>query len=948
MKKNFTIALKKLNDQYIMAKRILFLGLALVALCSVRLAAQISVAPVFPSADDNITITFNANEGTAGLANLTGDVYGHFGAVIAGQTSTAWTNVIGNWGTADARTKMTSIGGGLYTISFNIRTFYNIPAGTPIFRIACVFRNVDGTKEGKAAGGTDIFYDLIQPGAALQTRLVTPAINGCQLVQNGATISVRGAASQNATLTLTDNGVQIATATNAKELLKDIIVSGTGTRKVVFKAVAGTVVDSQSFVYIVPVATANVPLPAGAELGANINTRGDSVTFVMHAPNKSTVFVIGSFNNYETQTAYQMNKADANTWWIKIGGLTPNQIYTYQYSVDCALRVADALSTLVLDPNNDSRIPATTYPNPVPYPSGKTTGYVSVIQPGKAAYNWRVPTFTRPQKTDLVIYEMLLRDFVAKHDFQTLIDTINYLKKLNINAIELMPVNEYSNNESWGYNPTFHNALDKYYGTPDKFKEFVDLCHQNGIAVICDVVFNHIDNGTLSALYPLNNNPWLNATAPHPYSVFIDMNHESQLTKAYVNRCLKYWLQEYRIDGYRFDLSKGLTQKTSNESTAGNYDQTRIDNLKVYHQTIQQTSAGAYTILEHFCDNSEETALANEGMMVWNKMVFNTNEATMGYTGNSLRGYSAKSRGWNTAANSDKAVGYLESHDEERLMFKNLLYGNVSGSYSVKDLATALRRQELVTPFVYGIPGPRMLWQFGELGYEISIDQNGRTGNKPILWNYFTEPNRKRLYDVTSNMIALRTTQPLFRTTTYDDAELNATYQKVFHLSSTDLNATIVGNFNVVSETFAANFQKTGKWYDYLSGDSINVTNVAATRAYLPGEYHVYLDKRITPPSGFISTRVGTAEFAAQATDFQVYPTPSASGRFYVGYALRNGGEVTYEVFNLQGQNVYRSATKTVISGSHQDEITTPLPSGAYFVRLTVNGAMATQKLIVE
>jgi 1,4-alpha-glucan branching enzyme len=939
-----------------MAKRIFIIGLALVAFCGVRLAAQVSCSPVFPAADDNITLTYNANEGTAGLANLSGDVYGHFGAVIANATSTAWTNVIGNWGTADARTKMTAIGGGLYTISFNIRTFYNIPTGA-IFRIACVFRNVDGSKEGKAAGGTDIFYDLIQPGASLQTRLVTPAVSGCQLVQTGATISVRGAASVNSTLTLTDNGVQIATATNAKELSKDIVVSGTGSRKVVFKATSGTAVDSQSFVYIVPTATANVALPAGMELGANVNSRGDSVTFVMHAPRKSVVFVIGSFNNYATEAAYQMNKADNDTWWVKIGGLTPNQIYTYQYSVDCALRVADALSTLVLDPNNDSRIPASTYPNPVPYPSGKTSGYVSVIQPGKAPYNWRVANFARPQKTDLVIYELLTRDFVAKHDFQTLIDTINYLKKLNINAIELMPVNEYDNNESWGYNPTFHNALDKYYGTPDKFKEFVDLCHQNGIAVICDVVFNHAWGGgtPLSALYfdggsPSTDNPWLNRSATHPFSVGYDFNHESLLTRAYVNRCLKYWLNEYRIDGFRFDLSKGFTQRLNpnNVGAWGAFDQSRIDNLKVYHQTIQQTSAGAYTILEHFADNSEETVLVNEGMMVWNNVVGPTNEATMGYTNNSFRSYSAKSRGWNTAANSDKLVSYPESHDEERLMVKNALYGNSSGSYTVKDVPTALRRQEIATAFLYAVPGPKMLWQFGELGYDIPIDQNGRTGNKPILWNYFAEPNRKRLYNVTSNMIGLRTTQPLFRTTNYDEAELNAGYQRVFHLSSTDFNVTIVGNFNVVGETFAANFQKTGKWYDYMSGDSINVTNVAATRSYLPGEYHIYTDKRIVAPSGFINPSVGTAEFAAQVADFQVYPTPSVSGRFFVGYALKNGGEVSYDVINLQGQRVVNSAKKTITAGTYQEEITTVLPAGAYMVRLSVNGVTATQKLIVQ
>jgi 1,4-alpha-glucan branching enzyme len=932
-----------------MTKYLFILGLAFVASIS-RLTAQVSCVPIFPSADDNITLTFDANEGTGGLANFAGSVYGHFGAIVASPTSTAWSNVVGTWATDDSRTKMTAIGGGKYTISFNIRTYFNVAAGVPIYRIACVFRSVDGAKEGKATGGVDIFYDLTQPNATLQTRIVTPTVSGCKLVQKDGILPFRGAASVNSTLTLTDNGVQIASVTNAKELTKDIVATGTsGFRTIVFKAIAGTAIDSQTFQYFISTPVATAALPAGMELGTNFNARGDSATFVMHAPRKDVVFVIGSFNNYEIRTDFQMNKADSATWWFKMGGLTPNQIYTYQYAANCGTRVADPLSTLVLDPANDSRIPAVTYPNPVPYPTGKTTGYVSVIQPGKAAYNWKVPNFTRPLKTDLVIYELLPRDFIARHDFQTLIDTLNYLKKLNINAIELMPVNEYSGNESWGYNPVFHNALDKYYGTPDKFKEFVDICHQNGIAVICDIVFNHVDGGPLLALYPSGSNPWLNPSAPHYYSFFNDMNHESVLTKAYVNRSLKYWLKEYNIDGYRFDFTKGFTQKVStNDATVSAYDQSRIDNLKVYHQTVQQTSPGAYTILEHFADNSEETVLVNEGMMIWGNMVYSTNEATMGYANNSFRGYSAKSRGWNTAANSDKLVSYSESHDEERLMFKNLAYGKVDGNYSVKDLATALRRQELAAAFLYAIPGPKMLWQFGELGYEVSIDQNGRVGNKPIRWEYFADANRKRLYNVTSNMIGLRTSQPLFRTTTYDDAELNAGYQRVFHLSSADLNVTIVGNFNTTGETFSPNFQKTGKWYDYLSGDSITVTTANATRTFLPSEYHVYTDKRILPPSGFIATRVGTAEFATEATDFQVYPTPSVSGRFFVGYTLKNGGEVRYDIINLQGQNVVNSAAKRVSAGSHQEEITASLGTGTYLVKLSVNGVTAVHKLVVQ
>ena len=101
-------------------------------------------------------------------------------------------------------------------------------------------------------------------------------------------------------------------------------------------------------------------------------------------------------------------------------------------------------------------------------------------------------------------------------------------------------------------------------------------------------------------------------------------------------------------------------------------------------------------------------------------------------------------RGWTVPAN----VSYMESHDEERLMFKNISFGNSSGGYNVQTESTALDRQELAGAFYFTVPGPKMIWQFGELGYDISIDQNGRTGNKPILWNYFNEPNRKAVYDL--------------------------------------------------------------------------------------------------------------------------------------------------------------------------------------------------------
>ncbi|HCC71652.1 MAG TPA: alpha-amylase, partial [Bacteroidales bacterium] len=122
--------------------------------------------------------------------------------------------------------------------------------------------------------------------------------------------------------------------------------------------------------------------------------------------------------------------------------------------MDGSVRIGDPYAEKVLDPWNDQYITDETYPGLIDYPEGKATGLVTVIHPGDPVYNWSVTDFQPPAKEDLVIYELHLRDFLASHDYLTLIDTLNYLDNLGVNAVELMPVNEFDGNLSWGYNPS--------------------------------------------------------------------------------------------------------------------------------------------------------------------------------------------------------------------------------------------------------------------------------------------------------------------------------------------------------------------------------------------------------------------------------------------------------------------------------------------------------------
>ena len=144
-----------------------------------------------------------------------------------------------------------------------------------------------------------------------------------------------------------------------------------------------------------------------------------------------------------------------------------------------------------------------------------------------------------------------------------------------MNAIELMPVMEFEGNENWGYATSFHMSLDKFYGTSNDFKEFVDTCHQNGIAVILDLALNHVTGRSPMVRMWMEDtdddgwgesnseNPYLNSHATHTYSVFNDFNHSSSLTQDYTKRVIKHWIEEYKIDGFRWDLTKGFTQNCS-------------------------------------------------------------------------------------------------------------------------------------------------------------------------------------------------------------------------------------------------------------------------------------------------------------------------------------------------------------------------------------------------
>lgn len=851
--------------------------LVLVSICLFGITcsfSQVTVSPAFPRVDQPITITYDATQGTSGLVNAL-RVKIHTGVIVSGPTGTSWQHVVGNWGDPNSSGEMTSLGNDKWAITFTPRDYYasaGLPANASVYRLGMVFReagpcgnfggvSADCKKGAGTSGNGDIYVDLYQGGYALS---VSSPLQFPLFVNAGSDITFTANTTDPSSIILKINGDVKSSVSGQTTLNYVHTVAEFGQVEVSIEATNGSETKTETLSYIVRSPVVNQARPSGIVPGINYSTDHTKVTLCILAPLKSSVYAFGDFTNWAIDNGYVMKK-DGDYFWVEITGLIPNQEYAYQYLIDESMAVADPFADKFLDPNNDPYITEATYPDLKPYPSG-ATGIVSVLQTGQTSYVWQTTGYTAPPIEKLNVYELLVRDFDTPRTYQAVIDKLDYLENLGINAIELMPIMEFSGNDSWGYNPIFYFGVDKAYGTKNKLKELVDKAHAKGIAVILDMVLNQADyefpyvkmywqNGK-----PAPDNPWFNQDATHPFSVFFDFNHESQYTKNLVDTINHYWLTEFKFDGFRFDLSKGFTQTVNTDVGAwGNYDQSRVDILTRMANEIWSHHPDAYVILEHLGSDAEERVLANNGMTLWGIMTEAYKQNSMGYGSSSdiSRTYYKNRTGspWNNPAS---ILGYMESHDEERMMFNNLQFGNSAVGYNVKLLKTALDREKAVFAFFLPIPGPKMIWQFGELGYDVSINENGRTGAKPIRWEYFENTDRKKLYATVSELFKLRNTYNVFHTSDiqisggtdlYKQITLKGTPYNASPETAENMNVVIVGNFNVTTQTKSVNFPHTGNWYHYFSsGDLLTVTANPLDIQLQPGEFRIYTDVLLPSP----------------------------------------------------------------------------------------------------
>ncbi|MTE26382.1 alpha-amylase family glycosyl hydrolase [Winogradskyella ouciana] len=902
---------------------------------SLLMFSQVTITPNPFEIDESITITLDINSTATDCDGFTSPnkVYMHSGV---GDSDNAFNiSVVGNWGQDDGVGQMTSQGSGIYSITLVPETYYGLTAtqAANAVLMGMVFRNEDGSQEFKASGCNDFIFEI----GTFQVSLTSPS-DDTTIINSGDDLAISATnIGGNASYTLSANGSVIDTdgSTNSYSYTVTNITENTNYELVA--VLDGTTITKEFSVLIDP----------GSNIGIMPTNYQDGITYiddntavlVLYATGKDFVYLAGSFNNWQPDSNYAMKKdvTRNNKFWIELTGLTPGQVETYQYWVadktptansPSLVKVADPYSTLVLSPFDDPFIPSSTYPNLPAYPTGQERE-VTVLQTGQTAYNWQVTNFEKPKKEDLIIYEVLVRDFDADRNYQDLIDRIDYFKNLNINAIQLMPVMEFEGNESWGYNTSFHMALDKFYGTEEKFKEFIDVCHQNGIAVILDIALNHaFGRSPMVRMWmndpdgdgwgdPSSDNPYFNEIAQHSYSVGSDYDHSNPRTKDYVKRVVKHWIEEFNIDGFRWDLTKGFTQNCeNNEGCTNQYQQDRVDVLKEYADYSWSLDDDHYVIFEHLGSENEEKEWANyrfdegKGIMMWGKMTDPYNELTMGQNGNkNINGIGHNSR---PSFNGPRVVGYPESHDEERLMYKNLAFGNTSNaSHNVQDLNTAISRMSAMAAVSVMVPGPKMIWHFGELGMENSIftcnngtvnlpgggDGDCKLDTKPQpQWtnNWLADAVRGAVYDDWSKLHKLKTDEPVFEgdyTMTSGDFTPRI---DIFDNSipTTELkNVIILANFDVVSQTVNTNFPAgvTSTWYDLMDPTgNTTITNSTTSITIPAGQFRILGNK----PSNVLSVE------DESLFGFTIYPNPSRTS-----FSI-NTNVSDVEIYDLSGKMI--------------------------------------------
>jgi 1,4-alpha-glucan branching enzyme len=662
--------------------------------------------------------------------------------------------------------------------------------------------------------------------------------------------------------------------------------------------------------FIVPVACASLAI-ARPTYAASSSRPGwgsipysGGVTFRVWAPNATNVTVGGTFNGFITTANPLFQEGSSGVWSVDVTGALAG--HEYKYYINGSLWKQDPRCRKEVSSAGNSIIYNTTN------------------------FNWAGDSFTAPGLSDAVVYELHIGTFndtnpsdVNPGTFATATNRLAYLKQLGVSVVEVMPIAEFPNDDSWGYNPADIFGVESAYGGPDAFKNFVKTAHQLGLAVIVDVVHNHYgpdldlwqfdgwsacsctngDGGIYFYQTPVLYTTPYGTTRP---------NYGTQQVRNFIQDSFTMLLDEYHVDGFRWDAPGYMVHDNNN-----NYINDADTLIRQISTSIHTGYVGKINIGE---DQNQLIATGTNGFdATWNGNVFFNN------VGPQLTASSDSSRNMSLvdyAVNLNHQSGqpgswgnviFTESHD---------LCGDLNTNYGAARLTVridsgnptsyfARKRSTLGAALALTTPGIPMILQGQEM---LTTNLFSASTNITAKINWSLTNTHSGIVSLYTDLIRLRRNldgrtsglKGVNVSTIFlqDNGSINNGNNKVIAYRRWDTGASgddviVICNFANTSWTNydVSGFPKTGVWYTQLNSDWIKYgsdygnfgslfTTVAVSTATLniPPYSALILSQNLPgappTPQNFTASNAGTNQISL------VWNASSGS----TGYLIKRGG----------------------------------------------------------
>lgn len=433
-------------------------------------------------------------------------------------------------------------------------------------------------------------------------------------------------------------------------------------------------------------------------------------------------------------------------------------------------------------------------------------------------YVWKHDDKPLPPDHELVIYELHVADFSGGEDdpnprgkYKHVIEKLDYICELGINAIELLPVKEYPGEYSWGYNPRYFFATETSYGTTAELKELIDECHGRGIRVLMDGIFNHSEAS--SPLTQIDHDYWYHHSPRDPDNNWgpefnyehYDENLQTYPARKFIGDVVRFWIEEYHIDGIRYDAARQIA----------NYD--------FMHWIVQEAKNTAgmkpfYNIAEHIPETTSITNVDGPMDACWHDSFRHT--VTVHICGDTFDleqlkdVIDCKRQGFMGATN---VVNYLTNHDHDRLMVE-------LGKRDIFD-AEAFKRAKLGAVILMTAVGVPMMWMGQAMGeYKPKTPDPSK-----IDWTLLENDLNRSLFEYYKGLINLRKNNQALYTENIDFFHENAEAKVIAYTRWNDEGSRVVviANFsdNYLAGYTVPNFPADGTWHEWTHDFNIEAGN---------------------------------------------------------------------------------------------------------------------------